>query len=107
MTLRVAAVRVVIPTALETLTNMPPGTPRRQEGMAEVPMTLTVPQPPRQEGTVAETLIHTALETPIHMALGTPPLPGQEATAATMTAPAAIRKATPWLASSWRKQGAC
>jgi hypothetical protein len=117
---------VVTPTALETLIHMAPGTPRRQEGTAETPMTLTVPQLPRREATAPETLIHTALEIPTHMALGTPPLgqaataletpthmalgtppPGQEAMAATMTAPAATRRVTPWLASSWRRQAAC
>jgi hypothetical protein len=84
------------------------GINKPRAAMAEAPMTLTAPQILRPQEDTVEAPIHTALETLTHMALET--LPDQEATAVTMTtltAPAAIRKVTPWLASSWRRQVAC
>jgi hypothetical protein len=127
MTPRAAVVAVITPTALETLTHMARVTSRPQTATVETLMTLTAPGTNRPQAATAETLmaltalqilrpqedtveapIHTVLETLIHMALET--LPGQEATAVTMTtptAPAAIRRVTPWLASSWRRQAAC
>ena len=96
-------------TMAETLmTPMARGINRPQEDTVEAPMALTAPQILRPQEDTVEAPIHTVLETLIHMALET--LPGQEATAVTMTtptAPAAIRRVTPWLASSWRRQAAC
>jgi len=96
MTLWAVAVRVVTPMALETPIHTALGTPPLDQVAMAAEILIN---------TALETSIHTALKIPTHMALGIPP--GQEATAATMTALVAIRRVIPWLASSWRRQVAC